>query len=294
MSAATPPSTPVGTEFLSNTLGGAKNSPPSKQKQKSLSGKGQKISRQKHIQLDEDRQSQSSLDKMFKGGKATNRDSPPMMVVKPLISILTPKTYTSHTLPRRVDTPPKQKLNPLGKKKSSGKSKNQNQQPTEVDESTVSLMTSSPAGTPPPSQQQSPVPISTSLHVSTSLSRKSSSSNVRFDDKKQPIMDKNNMLVVVASSLNAVGDKPSMASSMNTSSETGLTSLNMLDTTNSSINLNDTTNTANSSQQVSPHSGHADDSGILAQNSPISPCNILDYYYIKIKIIIKITGLTTL
>ena len=278
MSAATPPSTPVGTEFLSNTLGGAKNSPPSKQKQKSLSGKGQKISRQKHIQLDEDRQSQSSLDKMFKGGKATNRDSPPMMVVKPLISILTPKTYTSHTLPRRVDTPPKQKLNPLGKKKSSGKSKNQNQQPTEVDESTVSLMTSSPGGTPPPSQQQSPVPISTSLHVSTSLSRKSSSSNVRFDDKKQPIMDKNNMLVVVASSLNAVGDKPSMASSMNTSSETGLTSLNMLDTTNSSINLNDTTNTANSSQQVSPHSGHADDSGILAQNSPISPCNILDYY----------------
>lgn len=252
MSAATPPSTPVMTDFLDT---GAKSSPPIKQK--SLSGKGQKISRQKHIQLDEDRQSQLSLDKMLKVNKA--RDSPP--VLRPLVSILTPKAYTSHTLPRKSDSPAAGKQ----KKKNSGKKQPQH---IGLDESTVSLiqpssMTSSvsPPQSPAKFKSSAASNTSASLQVSTTMSRKSSASSVRFDNQPNHPVELTAKLLVVATKSCAV-DKNSM-NSIISSSETGLTSLNLYET-DSSVNLVEPVH-------ISPH--HGDDSGILAQNSPVSPGN---------------------
>lgn len=274
MSAATPPPTPVATEFLSSN----KNSPPvTPQKQKSISGKGQKISRQNHIQLDEDRQSQLSLDKILKIGRSstatapTKRDSPPVIVAaKPIISILVPKTYTSHTLPRKSETPTTKNQQ---RKKSSATSKKT------PDESTVSLtnQNSPTSSTPPPTAPLSPLKIgtsntSTNLNVSTTISRKSSASSVRFDDQTSHPSNQSLLAVATHKTSGSLGvDNKSLggSSSMILSSETGLTSLNMYDTS-SSINLTEP-------GQISPlPSQHiADDSGIHAQNSStvVSPAN---------------------
>lgn len=70
---------------------------------RSFSSKAQKISRQKHVNLEEDRQSQSSLD-IMKGRNVTTRlnntppnkcDSPPL---RPIISILSSKNYSNKVI----------------------------------------------------------------------------------------------------------------------------------------------------------------------------------------------------
>lgn len=164
-------------------------SPPQqpKQKQQRSMSKAQKISRQKHITMDEDRQSQSSLDKIFKF--RANRDSPPppqpqsqqqptnTFYAKPIISILASKTsaanYTSHTLPKNNTT----SLNDSQKKKNK-KEKEKAKQQVEV-ESNLNLN----------SEMVVTIGATTTMTATSSLlvqstqglSRKSSTNSVRFE-----------------------------------------------------------------------------------------------------------------